>query len=147
MESNNFKFKLPIGDWSNCGHGINEMYIISSNKPLSVVKDAYFKACEKLGFTLDGHDKLTPCGEYGDVVFKKETIDALEDFGLVFSEEYDFTTGIEPYDFAQLVISFIMVYDSTIDLKIIDDDIPMFQHYGYDDKNRHIGHFGYGLFE
>ena len=31
-------------------------------------------------------------------------------------------------------------------LEVVEDNIPKFHFSGYDDKKRHIGFFGYGLF-
>ncbi|MEX5591207.1 hypothetical protein, partial [Pseudomonas urmiensis] len=50
------------------------------------VRELYFRACEKLGFTLDGYDKLTPCSEYGDSTIKEETLNALLEFGVKIDE-------------------------------------------------------------
>ena len=146
-----YKFKLPIGDWSNDGHGKADWYIIESNKPLQEVRELYFQACEKLGWTLDGHDKKTPCSEYEDNTFPKETLQELLDFGVkldqndidyIFEQEY--TDGSEL--FLKIILEFIKTQDSELVLNIIDDDLKMFQFYGCDNKNRHIGYFGYGLF-
>jgi hypothetical protein len=145
-----FKFKLPIGDWSDDGHGKHEDYLIESNKPLEVIRELYFQACEKLGFTLDGHHALTPCGDYQDYYFKPETMEALLKFGLNISEEQKegwVEDGIETEEFCDLVLDFIKTQDPELQLtRIPNENFPMFQFYGFDHKQRHIGYFGYGLF-
>ena len=79
---NKYKFKIPIGDWSNDGHGKADWYIIESNKPVQEIRELYFQACEKLGWTLDGHDDKSPCSEYEDNTFSKEILQELLDFGI-----------------------------------------------------------------
>mgnify|MGYP000709303510 CR=1 FL=1 len=151
-----YKLKLPIGDWSGDGHSQHTDYLIESNKPVEEVRELYFKACEKLGFTLDGNHELAPCAEYGDNRFPEETLDALLEFGvninkeLVASlkEQYEDEAGyIETEDFCDIVLELIKTQDETLSLKrITEERYPMFQFYGRDNKSRHIGYFGYGLF-
>lgn len=152
-----YKFKLPIGDWSGDRHGKTEDFLIESNKPLQEVRELYFRACEKLGFTLDGYDKLTPCSEYGDSTIKEETLNALLEFGVKIDEnlvdslkesyEQD-KAYLETESMCDIVLEFIKTQDKTLELvRIPKKDYPMFQFYGYDEKKRHIGYFGYGLFD
>jgi hypothetical protein len=146
-----YKFKLPIGDWSDDGHGKHEDYIIESNKPLQEIRELYFQACEKLGFTLDGHHELTPCRDYEEYHFKDETIEALLNFGLNISEDEQekwVKDSIETQEFCDLVLKFIKTQDPELILtRIPSEDFPMFQFYGFDNQKRHIGYFGYGLFD
>lgn len=145
-----YKFKIPIGDWSDDGHGKHEDYLIESNKPLEEVKELYFQACDKLGFTLDGHGSLSPCSEYEESTMKEETVDRLIKFGIditneqkkMWTEDY-----VDIEEMCQLVLNLIKTQDKDLLLKIIPNkNFPMFQHYGVDEKKRHIGYFGYGLF-
>ena len=46
---------------------------------------------------------------------------------------------------ASILLRFIKMYNPEFRYEIID--IPMLPFYGYDEKRRHIGHIGYGLFE
>jgi len=153
---NNYKFTLPIGDWSNDGHGKKEDYIISSNKPLEYVRELYFQACNKIGFSLDGSYKktnLTPQADYEDYEFSNETLQALLDFGVKLEEdaieyikEEESTDGTELL--CDIILAFIMTQDSELELKKEPSDkYPMFQFYGRDEQKRHIGYFGYGLFD
>lgn len=146
-----YRFKIPIGDWSDDGHGKTEDYTIVSNKPIQEVRELYFQACEKLGFTLDGHDRLSPCSEYQDYQVKEETIEALINYGINISgeEEAAWTEdGLTTYEMCDLVLDFIKVQDKELVLtRVPNADLPMFQFYGIDEKKRHIGYFGYGLFD
>lgn len=148
---NMYKFKIPIGDWSGDGHGHAEWYIVECNKPVEYVRELYFQACDKIGFTLDGHHKLTPCAEYEDYKFPRETFQKLLNFGIELDKdlinyiyETESTDGSD--GFIEIVLSFIRTQDPELILNIVSNDFKMFQFYGHDDKNRHIGYFGYGLF-
>jgi hypothetical protein len=151
-----YKFKIPIGDWSDDGHGKHEDYIIESNKPVEVVRELYFQACDKIGFSLDGSynkTELTPQADYDDYSFTKETLQALLDFGVKLDQDtIDYITEQESTDGTELlcdiVLRFIETQDETLKLVRKDEeDYPMFQFYGFDEKERHIGYFGYGLFD
>lgn len=148
-----YKFKLPIGDWSGDGHGRADYYVIESNKPVEEVREIYFQACENLGFTLGGHGEKTPCSDYEDYKFPKETLKELLDFGVKLDKDtIDYINKQESTDgtelFADIVIGLIMAQDKTLKLKRLSgEEMPMLPFYGFDKKGRHMGFFGYGLFE
>jgi hypothetical protein len=157
-----YKFKIPIGDWSADGHGKHDDYLIESNFPVEKIRELYFQACDKIGFSLDGSYKeteLTPMSDYGDYSFKKETLDALLKFGVQiekdlvdslyesYSEE-DGDASIDIETLLDIVLAFIKTQDENLTLRVLpENDLPMFQFYGFDKKGRHIGYFGYGLFD
>lgn len=155
-KNNMYKFRIPIGDWSGDGHGKDEDMFIESNKPIKEVRELYFKACDNLGFSLDNSykkTKLTPMADYEDYSFRKKTLKALLDFGVKISkedvefiEEQESTDGYEL--FTDIILAFIMTQDESLILKRIpNNELPMLQFYGFDEKKRHIGYFGYGLFD
>lgn len=41
-----YKFRLPIGDWSNDGHGRCEYFTVLSNKDVDKVREFHFKAMQ-----------------------------------------------------------------------------------------------------
>lgn len=151
-----YKFELPIGDWSGDGHGKTEVYYIESNQPVEQVRELYFQACDKIGFSLDGsylQTELTPNAGYQDYTFSKETLQALLDFGVKLDDnDIDYIIQQESTDGTELlcdiILKFIQTQDESLELKKLNrDEYPQFQFYGYDKKNRHIGYFGYGLFQ
>lgn len=156
-------FSLPIGDWSGDGHGIETEFLIQSNKTIQEVRELYFQACDKIGFSLDGsykQSKLTPMAEYEDNVLKEETLNALLDFGVKIDEKLvdelreiykanidNWAYIIDADELCKIILEFIKTQDEELVLKIVPrSESTMFQFYGCDDKNRHIGYFGYGLF-
>lgn len=150
-----YRFKLPIGDWSDDGHGKHEDYLIESNKPVEEVRELYFQACDKIGFSLDGsykQTKLTPQAEYEDADFSKKTLQTLLNFGVKLNQDdIDYIMENETTDGTELlcdiILAFIKTQDNALELKrILKQDYPRFQFYGFDKQQRHIGYFGYGLF-
>jgi hypothetical protein len=150
-----YKFKIPIGDWSNDGHGEHVDYLIESNKPVEKVRQLYFQACDKIGFSLDNSYKqthLTPAVEYENANFSEETLKALLDFGVEI--EQDVIDGIAEEDYVlfdteilcDIVLNFIKTQDPNLQLKRVEsEDFPMLQSYGFQ-NGKHMGYFGYGLF-
>lgn len=146
-----YKFKIPIGDWSDDGHGKYKDYLIESNKPVEQIRELYFQACDKIGFSLDGSYKkreLTPQAEYEDYKFSRKTLQALLDFGVVLDEDtINYINEQESTDGTELLCDIILAFIKTQDpqLEIIrmeEESCPMFQFYGFDNQKRHIGYFG-----
>lgn len=125
-------------------------FFIESNKPVDEVRELYFQACEKLGFGLDSQHKSAPCKNYQESHFKPETIQKLVDFGLNISED-DEERWTKDYvnfsEFCDLILEFIKTQDKELIMIRVTNEVPMFQFYGFDEQNRHIGSIGYGLFD
>lgn len=137
-------WRIPIGDWSDDGHGKCDWFIVKSNFTVEQAREAYFKSVEKSGVDI--------CKE---VAYEVEDNSVSEKFLKVFPEflekelieydsnynEYCITSSL---DLAIIVCLFIKKYNLEFRYEIIN--LPMLPFYGYDNKNRHIGHIGYGLF-
>ena len=72
---------------------------------------------------------------------------------LVFYPEYEdymdqrHITQFSPKGFAQLFVDYIMLHNPQVVLEIVQEEpVEMFPFYGFDEQNRHIGQFGYGLY-
>jgi hypothetical protein len=147
-------FKLPIGDWSNDGHGHCDYFIIESNTPVENLREIYFDTKEKTNSSLDGSDwdnkrVSTPCSEYCDDKMSAEQIEALglnpDDYSIYQRGDFFF---LDSEGFAEMFIDFIMTHNPDVKLEIKSmRELSMFPFYGYDGKNRHIGFMGYGLFD
>lgn len=140
--------KLPIGDWSDDGHGKCDWFLIGSNLPVEEVREAYFKACDTLGEDLS--DFL--CSEYEDYEIPEEKLERLKELNLDISDLIDKSYYGEPcfYDrqnFAEFILRALnKLGNKDFAWKFLDEEAPMIPFYGFDDKKRHIGYFGYGLF-
>lgn len=130
-----YKFRMSIGDWSDDGHGKHEDFIISSNVPVQVVREAHFAMKDKLGFSVEDI-----CSEYEDTVIDIKTTKIIKDLGFEF-EDYTEYGEADMYctAMAKLWIFLLQKVDPNLELRIINDDIPYFHFYGFDEKKRHIG--------
>lgn len=151
-----FKFKIPVGDWSNDGHGKCDYFIVQSNKPVKEVREAHFKIKEVTGFDIDNF-----CSGYGENWCDEHNMDILNKLGFVITEKtygFDDVTNNDDEDeengcyvysdgFVEIWIYLLMKVDKDLKLKIIDEEYESLTFYGFDDKGRHIGSCGYGLFD
>ncbi len=142
-----YEFKIAIGDWSGDGHGKSDHYTYKTNKPIEEVREAYFSAIKKLGKDYPG----TICQNYEDSSVTPEVIAELKERGFTFTrhddEEDDGT--IYPYQDGMLELTewFLKQGDPELKLEGCNEDQPTLYFYGYDEKDRHIGYIGYGLFD
>lgn len=160
-----YKFRIPIGDWSGDGHSQSEYSVIQSNKPVEAVREAYFAAKEKLGYSLDGQNQQGPCSQWGEDSISNEEYTQYVQDGLlddndnrivinqpdnihgdpysIEAENYTITVEI----FLEMVLAFLQKGDpELVLLKIKEENLPILHFYGFDNQQRHIGYFGYGLF-
>ena len=137
-----YKFKLPIGDWSDDGHGKCTWYIIDSNKPFKDVEAAYEAAAKKL-------KNVNPeniCSDYEDNQIEESVWNELKTLGfnpfktVKELKQFEKDGRNIAYDtelMAKLVLRFIKEGNPAIELKIVSDkEMPMLSN-----------GFGYGLFE
>ena len=92
------------------------------------------------------------CSEYEDGSINKEQFITIENYGFKFPEDIkqeiqdDEVAYIDSDLFVDIFIWFMKKDNPNLILDMIDDNIPSFHFYGLDDKKRHVGFFGYGLF-
>ena len=145
-------WKIPIGDWSDDGHGKCDWFTVKSNFTVEEAREAYFKSVEESGVDITkeiAHD-------YEDNSVSEKFLNILPEFiEYLFEKELivDWSNNEEPEyhveersAMAEIVCCFIKRHNPEFEYKIIEDSIPMLPFYGVDQKGRHIGHIGYGLF-
>lgn len=89
----NYKFNMPIGDWSDDGHGKTETFVFGCNKPLTAVVEAFNKAAKKL--PLETH----PTEIFHD--YEDHSLEA-ESYFSIFDAGYDMLAGFnEPEERAR----------------------------------------------
>lgn len=144
-----YEFRIPIGDWSEDGHSRVEWYTASALKPIEHVREAYLEARRAIDFL--GWTPEDFVSDYGDNTISKHfraKIQALSGIDLSSGPVYDDDSPVDPKKLAEYIVWFINQGDPTLKAKLIETDVlPMLPFYGFDKKKRHIGHFGYGLFE
>lgn len=136
--SDRFFFNVPIGDWSGDGHSQQEIFRASSAVSIEKVREAFFEAKVKF----PGFDPESFCSDYQDkevspavVSFAKDTLGFEinpDDFG--------------PEDMFNYILAYLNHADKSLDLRV-ESGHTMLPFYGHDDKGRHIGFIGYGLFD
>lgn len=132
------KFKITLGDWSDDGHGKTQVFILETNAlTIEEVREAYFKAIEITKF--DFSSKV--CSKYEERYPKESVVERLKDIGIEIPPEY-----WETDDLLTALIKFIQIGEPVLTFTIVKDAIPSFEFYGFDEKERHIGGIGYGLF-
>ena len=76
----------------------------------------------------------------------------VENYGFKFSEdlkqelEDNKIAYIDSDLFVDIFIWFMKKDNPDLILEVVEDYVPSFHFYGFDDKKRHINFFGYGLF-
>jgi len=132
-----YRFKMPIGDWSDDGHGKCDWFEFSSNKPVEEVREIHFRGTKE---TFDIH---AVCNEYGESTYSGPIPKWAEKY---FDKQYnDVIDG--PVGLANLWADMLMQTDPTLNLTLVQDSIEMLPFYGFDSEKRHIEFVGYGLFE
>jgi hypothetical protein len=141
-------WQIPIGDWSDDGHGKCDWFNIKSNFTVEEAREAYFKSVEESGVDVCkevAHDyEDNSVSEKFLNIFpeflEKGLIKHNPEFGIYDSEYYIDDSS----DLVEIVCLFIQKYTPEFRYEIVN--FPMLPFYGLDEKHRHIGHIGYGLF-
>lgn len=143
-----YKFRLQLGDWSNDGHGHTEDIIFETNKDIVELREHYFQNCNKYGNILE---ELS--SDYQDCYIDEDQIEELTDMGIqVGIELLENMNSFESHvvstdDFADWFVQFMKLDSPDLILeRIPKKELPTFHFYGYDDKQRHISFFAYGIF-
>jgi len=72
-----YKFSLPIGDWSDDGHGECDWFVIESNVPLEELREIYFETKKRTNASLDSEEKRSPCSNHEGSQISKQQIKKL----------------------------------------------------------------------
>lgn len=140
-----YKFSLPIGDWSNDGHGRCEWFLFRSTKPVEEAREAHFKAMKLFPleqFFSDYESYLYPT--------RREDIEKLVGLGLdpkkYLDQDKENWLAPTPLQMALLWADLLELADPTLELEIIQNCPEMLLFPGEDEKGRFCHDVGYGLF-
>jgi len=128
---------IAYGDWSDDGHGKTDDRYYEINKTVKELREIYYKAIEEF-------DISEVCGQYEESEPTPEQFDWLEGHGFKFETDDLECFSIDTW--SRMFIWFMKRADPTLEIKETKMIAISFMHYGYDEKGRHIGFFGYGLF-
>lgn len=143
------KFKLILGDWSEDGHSIKKTVLFNCNRTIEELREMYFENVSTYGNVMENY-----CSEYGQRKLFGEDLEDLKHMGIDLSENIknqlkkeDFAY-IEINDMIDWFVQFMKLGNPSLILEHAQENhVPSFHFYGYDSKQRHIGQFGYGLFD
>lgn len=144
-----YKFQIPIGDWSNDGHGRCDYFMADAAKPFLEVCKAFANA-RKL-WKLPNGDNFSVeqiCSEYEEWGPEPEQVEFLKSKGYICDPDDFFAR-----DMADLVVWFLNKGDPDLDVHLISDDVPRLDNHQYCHHmgtntagEDNLGQFGYGLF-
>lgn len=141
-----YLFTLPIGDWSDDGHGECDYYHIESNKPVEEVREAHFKIRDVTG--IDIHEIANEYevsyfdDEHPVIEYINNKINASKSL-----KECAQECSMTSKTMAELWVLLLQDADPTLELKMVEQNkVPMLSFYGFDKKGRHISFVGYGTF-
>lgn len=148
------QFYLPIGDWSNDGHGVCEKVLIESTASLQEIRDAHFKMEEVTGINIhkianDYEDNTISSDTCLELIELGLDINSLLDGGyegltkenILDEEEY----YIDSEGMAKMWVDLLNKTDESLKIVMVaEDEVPMIPFYGFDEQKRHMGFVGYG---
>jgi hypothetical protein len=143
-----YLFEIPIGDWSNDGHGMCDHFVIESNVSMNKIFDAYFKAQEELP------KEICPegmCESYRDGNIPADIVKKLREYN--FTHKFDSVSNSDgsespsSEDMLEIVLWFIKQGNNKIKLKVVKLDKFINWKVPKKHKGKNLGNFGYGLFD
>jgi hypothetical protein len=146
-----YHFDIPIGDWSDDGHGKCEYYQASAAKSFVDVCKAF--AAARLLWKLEDGRPFTVedvCSEYEEREVEDDVVKFLKSKGFKINKD-DFYTR----EMAELVVWFLNQGDETLDAKLQPEaeQRPMLRNWDFCDamgvgtaSGKGLEGFGYGLF-
>lgn len=142
MNELKYRFRMPIGDWSDDGHGLCNWVLVASNKTVEEVREIHYQSKDRTGIDIE-----EICAEYGEDVVSEDIKDKLAALGFAGGTADNKNLMMSPDDMAALWVFILEKTDATLKLQILlEDELPMLPFYGFDDQGRHIGGVGYGTF-
>lgn len=137
-----YRFKITIGHYGLDTQRKSKDFVVRSNKPVQAVREAHYEIKNKTGIDIEGI-----CSDYGENEIEDATVHDLENLGFAFADGSGRGKGFVGIDeMARIWLFLLQEADPGLELEIEDDDIEYLQFFGTDEKGRHIGTIGYGLF-
>lgn len=147
-------FTLPVGDWSDDGHGKCTEYMYSVNKTRDEITKAYHKTSELLNMTFDTNDgwgvKTQLLCDYQDGKLSADVVKTLLEKGFSFKRFDDFdkddlerSVWVYPEEVPDLFFEFVKI--SLPDLEY--QPVPEKKNYLIGWNTELSFHLGYGVFD
>lgn len=147
------KFRFPVGDWSDDGHGKCEYFIVKSNAPVEKWRAAYFAAIKKFkgkGLIPDSYNRDDSEGRQWDNGWPLHKMREATGFDFPNTELEDKDIPEvghpDPEDVVGYTLKLCQMTNKKLEFEIANESVPIFPFCGFDKKDRHIGQFGYEIF-
>jgi len=152
------KMYLNVGDWSQDGHNQYKQVLVSVNKTIEEIRQAYKDSCKLTGISFNHNEDYTGlklgygspyqiATEYEDGTISAEALETLSKFGMNFETEVDedeyYIAGVD--EFTHIWFQFVML--SLPDLEWSCDAKPSYPSINGFWNNDLNCQFGYGLFD
>ena len=145
-----YQFELPIGDWSNDGHGKCEYFLIRSNIPAIDLVPIYIQMDEefKISSVCKEYEEYNMDPEYYTYLNIDLQIDVRKYFTTDPDDDLDMDElAIESKNLAQLILDLLMLWDDSLKLEIVEEkEVPLFCNW-LAPKEDYFDLPGYGLFD
>jgi hypothetical protein len=105
-----FEITMPIGDWSDDGHGKCIEVDFISNYDVNALRGAYRKSVETTNVSFDfksGNDAVKLCVNHGDSIIPANVMKQFVDLGYKETSDLVGDTQFEPELFGKLILWFI----------------------------------------
>jgi hypothetical protein len=135
---------MSIGDWSGDGHEKKQDFIVKSNVPVEIVREAHWNSFDATGINIE-----EICSDYEEVTIEPDVVNKLKELGFHFSDIDIDGDEVYPtaYEMIRIWLFLLEKTDPYLELEVVADEIPNFHFFGCNKQGQHIGQVGYGLFE
>ena len=141
-----YTIDFTVGDWSGDGHNQKETFLVSSSRSIKELRELHFKAEEYLDFAIGDI-----CADYEQSYIESDQLEQLQALEIV---PEDFVNeDLEADDILELWLAILNYVAKMENLDIVlfynpktTERYPAMHFYGYDEKKRHLGVPGYGVF-
>lgn len=137
-------YTLPIGDWSDDGHGRVEKFTVKTEASLNQLREAHFAIKNKLNF-----DIHSIANEFEEGWLEPQHVEEIEKLGLSPNKYCDVENGnliTTSEKMFLLWMDLLNLADENLQLESIEKPESIV-FYGKDGNGRHISQVGYGTFD
>lgn len=148
-----FEITMPIGDWSNDGHGRCDEVDFMSNYDVHALRVAYIESVKRTDVSFDHETDRTAtqlCTEYEDDGVPVDVIRKFVEFGYVMTDDdkantYNGVISFSSEEFGKLILWFIGLSMPDDWEYAVKEQTKKVYLNGYWNEELNVG-FGYGLF-
>lgn len=137
MDNSRYMYNMTIGDWSDDGHSESVNFVFFSNKPIEDVREAHYRIKEVTGIDIENI-----CSDYDEDWIDDDIFEQIVALGFEFDDD---SMMPSEHELAKLWAFLLNQVDPELSIRVLTD-LERIHFHGFDEKRRHIGSVGYGLF-